>query len=231
MASLTRPAHDNEDGPASMGDDFVRSDVPSSVWVRAQVATRTSHVVAEVGIGPKQHAYAFGSRYSFLCAMCCIRAPAPPVECRSDSGTGLHMDVESRAVTPAVGAAAGWLARTLVSSGGFGALGNIVPEIVGAVIVLVLNSQVKRGVKVWGLAAAAPLVLILAAGIDNGVSAQTGAECARLLQSIAQQKDQVEAVRQQQEVAYQMRQRARRPPLRKRATGSMPRGTTRACRN
>ena len=113
------------------------------------------------------------------------------------------MGVESRVVTLGVGAAAGWQARTLVSSGGFGALNNIVLDIGGAVIVRVLIRLVKRGVKVRGFAAAVPLVLVLAAGIDNGVSAQTGAECARLLQSIAKEKERVEAIRQEQEVAYQ----------------------------
>ena len=79
--------------------------------------------------------------------------------------------------------------------------------VVGAVLGLI--RQVNRGVKMWGFAVAASLVLVLvlvlvlAVGIDNGVSAQTAAECARQLQSIAKEKDRVEAIRQEQEVAYQ----------------------------
>ena len=43
-----------------------------------------------------------------------------------------------------IGAIAGWLAGLLMKGGGFGLLGDIVVGIVGAVIILVILSLVKR---------------------------------------------------------------------------------------
>ena len=43
-----------------------------------------------------------------------------------------------------IGAIAGWLAGLIVRGAGFGLIGNIVIGIIGAVIVLVILSLVKR---------------------------------------------------------------------------------------
>ena len=44
------------------------------------------------------------------------------------------MEIQGLIIFLAIGAAAGWLAGTLMKGGGFGLLGNIVVGIVGAVI-------------------------------------------------------------------------------------------------
>lgn len=83
------------------------------------------------------------------------------------------------------------------------AFAAIIHATVGTLIVVALIRLVKRGGKAWSLVAAALLVLVLVVGVDNRASAETAAECARMQQTLAKTKERVEAVRQQQEIAYQ----------------------------